>query len=205
MRQSLVQTVHITLVLLLTSPLLILFLLSTKKNIVLDVKRWSKLLKLPGDSDVINLLVLLSRYKEFRNLFYHRVRTGNLLAKILMRFFKIFYTELPTLGIWTDSIGPGLFIQHGVCTIIAADSIGENCSINQQVTIGYIDDINSPTIGDNVRITAGAKVLGGVKIGDNVTVGANAVVLKDVPNNCVVVGVPARIIRKDGVLVNQPL
>lgn len=199
-----VRTVHITL-LLLASPLLILFLLSTKQNIILDIKRWSKILKLTSDSDVINLLVLLSRYKEFRNLFYYRVRTGNPSAKILIHFFKIFYKELPTLGIWTDSIGPGLFIQHGVCTIIAADSIGENCSINQQVTIGYIDDVNRPTIGNNVRITAGAKVIGGVKIGDNVTVGANAVVLKDVPNNCVVVGVPARIVKKDGVQVNQQL
>lgn len=204
MRRSPVRTVHIVL-LLLTSPLLILFLLSTKQNIILDIKRWSKILKLTSDSNVINLLVLLSRYKEFRNLFYYRVRTGNPSAKILMHFFKIFYKELPTLGIWTDSIGPGLFIQHGVCTIIAADSIGKNCSINQQVTIGYSDDVNRPTIGDNVRITAGAKVIGGVKIGDNVTVGANAVVLKDVPNNCVVVGVPARIVSKDGVRVDQQL
>ena len=198
------RTVHITL-LLLTSPILLLFLLSTKQNIILDIKRWSKILKLTSDSDIINLLVLFSRYAEFRNLFYYRVRTGNQLAKILMYLFKIFYKELPTLGIWTDSIGPGLFIQHGVCTIIAADSIGKNCSINQQVTIGYSDDVNRPTIGDNVRITAGAKVIGGVKIGDNVTVGANAVVLKDVPNNCVVVGVPARIVKKDGVRVDQQL
>ncbi len=73
------------------------------------------------------------------------------------------------------------------------------------MTIGYSDDVSRPTIGDNVIITAGAKVIGGVKIGDNVTVGANAVVLKDVPNNCVVVGVPARIVKKDGVRVDQQL
>ena len=198
------RTVHITL-LLLTSPILLLFLLSTKQNIILDIKRWSKILKLTSDSDMINLLVLFSRYAEFRNLFYYRVRTENQLAKILMYLFKIFYKELPTLCIWTDSIGPGLFIQHGVCTIIAADRIGKNCSINQQVTIGYSDDVSRPTIGDNVIITAGAKVIGGVKIGDNVTVGANAVVLKDVPNNCVVVGVPARIVKKNGVRVDQQL
>ncbi len=122
-----------------------------------------------------------------------------------MNFFKIFYKECQTLVIYTKDIGPGLFIQHGICTIISADSIGENCWINQQVTIGYSDKTHRPIIGNNVMITAGAKIIGGVKIGDNVTVGANAVVVKDVPDNCVVVGVPAYIVKRNGVRVNEQL
>jgi serine O-acetyltransferase len=60
-------------------------------------------------------------------------------------------------------------------------------------------------IGDNVRIGAGAKVLGGITLGDNVSVGANAVVVKDVPPNCVVVGVPAYIVKRDGKRVRESL
>jgi serine O-acetyltransferase len=96
-----------------------------------------------------------------------------------------------------------LFIQHGICTIIAAKTIGENCFINQQVTIGYKDKMNSPTIGNNVVIASGSKVIGGVTIGDNVTIGANAVVVKNVPENCVVVGVPAYIIKRNRVRVKE--
>lgn len=75
--------------------------------------------------------------------------------------------------------------------------IGRHCFINQQVTIGYKGD-KAPEIGDNVQITCGAKVLGGVKIGNNVTIGANAVVVKDIPDNALAAGVPARVIRIDG-------
>ena len=95
----------------------------------------------------------------------------------------------------TGKIGGGLFIQHGFSTYIAAESIGENCWINQQVTIGYKDNTTPPVIGNNVTITCGAKVLGPITIADNVTIGANAVVVKDLPPNSVWGGVPARRIR----------
>lgn len=87
-----------------------------------------------------------------------------------------------------------MYIQHGFATIVTAESIGNNVWINQQVTIGY-NGASAPMIGDNVVIYAGAKIIGGVHIGNNVTVGANAVVTKDIPDNCVVAGVPARIIK----------
>ena len=87
-----------------------------------------------------------------------------------------------------------MYIQHGFATIVTAKSIGSNVWINQQVTIGHKGDA-SPIIGNNVRISCGAKVLGGVKIGNNVIIGANAVVVSDVPDNCVVAGVPAKIIK----------
>jgi len=112
---------------------------------------------------------------------------------------------MPTLYIYTKDIGPGLFIQHGFATIISAQKIGQNCWINQQVTIGFLNDTDRPTLGDNVTIYAGAKVLGNVSIGDNSIVGANAVVVKDVPQNCTVVGVPAYIVRRNGVKVREPL
>lgn len=71
--------------------------------------------------------------------------------------------------------------------------IGKNCTIYQQVTIGQ-ENGKAPEIGDNCILGAGSKIIGGVKIGNNVKVGANAVVVKDVPDNCTAVGVPARII-----------
>ncbi len=101
--------------------------------------------------------------------------------------------------ITTKTIGPGLFFLHGFSTIVSAKSIGNNCWINQQVTIGYTTPDGAPVIGDNVRIYAGAKVLGDITVGNNVIIGANAVVVKDVPENCTVVGVPAYIIKKNGV------
>jgi len=112
---------------------------------------------------------------------------------------------LSSLYIYADNIGKGLFIQHGFATIIAAKSIGENCWINQQVTIGYSNDTDMPTLGNGVTINAGAKVIGNVTIGDNSVVGANAVVVKNVPANCTVVGIPAYIVKRDGVRVNEKL
>jgi serine O-acetyltransferase len=109
------------------------------------------------------------------------------------------------ISIVDEVIGPGLFIQHGWATSIPAKKIGRNCWIGQHVTIGYLNDTDTPTIGNNVTIYAGAKILGNVRVGDNPTVGANAVVLEDVPENCTVVGVPAYIVRRNGVKVREPL
>jgi serine O-acetyltransferase len=116
-----------------------------------------------------------------------------------------FYRLRPLLFIWCPDIGPGLFLQHAWCTVISARKIGSNCWINQEVTIGHRGTEIGPTIGNNVSIRVGAKVLGDIRIGDNVTIGANAVVLKDVPDNCVVVGVPAYIVKRNGVRVHEPL
>jgi serine O-acetyltransferase len=76
-----------------------------------------------------------------------------------------------------------------------ANEIGKNCTIFHQVTIGYKKG-KCPTLGDNVRIYTGAVIIGGIKLGNNCTVGANSVVNKDVPENCTVAGVPARIINR---------
>ena len=73
--------------------------------------------------------------------------------------------------------------------------MGANCKIYQQVTIGYNGE-KAPSLGNNVTVCCGAKVIGGVTIGDDVIIGANAVVVKDIPNHCIVVGVPAKIIKR---------
>ena len=155
----------------------------------------------PGNAiQRIALFVRLMTFRaEYRNLFYHR---AGALGKVLAFLCR----PMPTLYIDTARIGPGLFIQHGFCTIIAAAEIGKNCWINQQVTIGFAKNATDcPTIGNNVTISAGAKVLGKVNIGENSKVGANAVVVKNVPANVTVVGVPAYIVKKDGLRVQLPL
>jgi serine O-acetyltransferase len=112
---------------------------------------------------------------------------------------------MDTLFINCQDIGAGFYIQHGFSTIITAKSIGKDCWINQQVTVGYNGKNNFPTIGDNVVIRAGAKVVGKITIGNNVKIGANAVVVKDVPENCTVVGVPAYIVKKNGIKTKEEL
>ena len=141
---------------------------------------------------------LMSFHPEFRNLFYYR--TG-----LAGRLFSPLCRPLPTLYITTPQIGPGLYIQHGFATIISARRIGRNAWINQQVTIGYRNREDAPVLGDDVTINAGAKVIGAVHVGDGAKVGANAVVVKDVPPRVTVVGVPARIVRRDGQRVDEAL
>lgn len=98
------------------------------------------------------------------------------------------------VAIWPESkIGPGLKIEHFGGIYIMAQ-MGKHCRISQQVTIGHIGGFKGggcPVLGDNVYIGAGAKVLGEIRIGNNVKIGANAVVIQDVPDNAIAVGVPA--------------
>ncbi len=131
-------------------------------------------------------------------------KSGGLLARIAsklacMLLFLMFGLEYTA----RLSIGPGLVILHPQGSVLGAGSIGANVTIYQQVTMGstvpdfVFDPALRPQVGDNVALTSGAKVIGGVKIGDDVIVGANAVVLQDVPANSLAVGVPARIISRD--------
>lgn len=89
-------------------------------------------------------------------------------------------------------------LQHGLHGIIVSHyaHIGKDAWIAQQVTIGQaINENVAPTLGDNVVIGAGAKIIGNVRIGNNVTIGANAVVVNDIPDNCICGGIPARVIK----------
>ena len=106
-------------------------------------------------------------------------------------------------------IGKGFVIDHGSGVVIGETAeIGDNCTIYQGATLGGTGkDVGKrhPTIGNNVMIGAGAKVLGPFYIGDNSKVAANAVVLKEIPENCTAVGIPAKVVRREGVKVESDL
>ena len=182
-------------------PHLALWMLGRNREIFQeDLVRWAKLQEKSAIGSrgkaIRFFLRMMPGTEELRSLFYYRFPAA--------RFLNPLAPRSPTLYLVTRDIGPGLFLQHGFATIVDAKSIGRDCWINQQVTVGYSGPGN-PVIGDNVTIRAGAKVLGGITIGDNVVIGANAFVAKDVPANCVVAGVPARIIRRGGRRVDEPL
>ena len=104
------------------------------------------------------------------------------------------------------TIGKGLFIDHGMGVVIGETAeIGDNCLLYQGVTLGGTGKDKGkrhPTLGDNVMVGAGAKVLGPFKVGNNVKIAANAVVLEAIPDNSTAVGVPARIVKLNGVKIN---
>lgn len=113
------------------------------------------------------------------------------------KFLALFARPLSLLDISsTAEIGGGLIVQHGCGTIIAPRKIGRNCWGNQGVTIGYTNENNCPVLGDNVTVYAVQRYWGNVHVGNNVTVAANAVVAKNVEGNCVVGGVPPKVIDK---------
>ena len=99
-------------------------------------------------------------------------------------------------------IGTGFFIDHGMGVVIGETAeVGDYVTLFQGVTLGGTGKERGkrhPTLGNHVVVGAGAKILGGIKIGDNVKIGANSVVLKNVPSNSTVIGVPARIIKSQG-------
>ena len=97
-------------------------------------------------------------------------------------------------------IGNGLFIDHGMGIVIGETAeIGDNCTIYHGVTLGGTGKESGkrhPTIGNNVLIGAGAKVLGPIRVGDNAMIGANSVVLRDIPPETTVTGIPGRMVRQ---------
>ncbi|NYH10652.1 serine O-acetyltransferase [Pseudomonas moraviensis] len=112
--------------------------------------------------------------------------------------FLIFNSYVPV----SASIGKGSIFAYGAIGVVlhANAKIGSGCVLGQGITIGAAEgfassEINKcPVIGDNCYISAGARIIGDIKIGNNCQIGASAVVLKDVPDNSVVVGIPARIV-----------
>lgn len=174
------------------APHIVVLLFSPARDLIFaDVARWSEIQHFGPTKSLMQRIVaflkLMTFFPEFRNIFYFR--TG-----IPGKLFQLLCRPLATLWINSKRIGPGLFIQHGYCTSISADEIGENCWINQLVVLGYTNDTDRPTIGNNVTILGGAKILGKIMIGDNSKVGPNSVVTRDVPPNVTVLGVPASII-----------
>lgn len=118
-------------------------------------------------------------------------KPASLLYHVLQKWIQIVAgIELPC----EVTIGPNFVIDHsGGIVISGYASFGANCRIRNGVVVGLarVSDPVAPSIGDNVDIGAGAKVLGGIRIGNNVSIGANAVVIRDVPDDHIAVGVPA--------------
>lgn len=171
-----------------------------------DIKRYTNSCK--GLNKIKKLLVLLVT-QEFLTIAIFRY--GKAVKKIKLPIIgfllRTVYFILNKIigeicsGILLDvgsEIDEGFQLGHFGGIYIKA-KIGKNCTIAQQVVVGYRGGFSGggvPTLGDNVYVGSGAKIIGSVKIGNNVKIGANAVVTTDIPDNCTAVGIPAKIIQK---------
>ncbi len=156
-----------------------------------------------------NWLEVLFCYPGLQALLLHRF--AHWLYRIGMPFVPRFISHLARFltGIEIHpgaQIGKGVFIDHGMGVVIGETAIvGDYSLIYQGVTLGGTGKESGkrhPTLGENVVVGGGAKVLGNIQIGNNVRIGAGSVVLQDVPSNCTVVGIPGRIVYRSGVKVN---
>ncbi|HEX9758981.1 MAG TPA: serine O-acetyltransferase [Nitrospiria bacterium] len=149
-----------------------------------------------------NLLEVLINYSGFHAILWHRLTHKLWLYKIpfLPRLLSQVVRLFTGIEIHPGAkIGPGFFIDHGMGVVIGETSeIGEDVTLFQGVTLGGTGKEKGkrhPSLGNRVVVGAGAKVLGGITVGDNVKIGANSVVLRSVPSDSTVVGIPGRIIR----------
>lgn len=139
--------------------------------------------------------------------FSHRLWRGN--RKLAARLLSAFARWLTNVDIHPGaSIGERFFIDHGAGVVIGETAeIGNDVTLYHGVTLGgttWNQIKRHPTLGDNVLVGAGAKILGAITLGNNVRVGANSVVVKDVPPCCTVVGIPGRIIQQKGLKIQEP-
>ncbi len=157
-----------------------------------------------------NLLEVWLCYPGVHAIIWHRIAHGlwkmhlKLIAKIISSLTRFFTGIEIHPG---AKIGPGFFIDHGMGVIIGETTeIGKNVTLYQGTTLGGTGKETGkrhPTLGDNVVVASGAKVLGPFKVGDRSKIGAGAVVLKEVPPDCTVVGIPGRIVRKNGIPISD--
>ena len=145
-----------------------------------------------------SLLSFLTYNKSFRTLFYHRI--GGISKLISWLAPGQVTLTIPK----TTKVGDGVLLFHSYGTILNAREIGEGCRIVCNITLGDKKG-KTPIIGKHVEILPGAVIAGDVTIGDNCVIGPNAVVYKSIPANCVVVGNPAYILKRDGVIVREQL
>ncbi|HXH02186.1 MAG TPA: serine acetyltransferase [Candidatus Competibacteraceae bacterium] len=170
-----------------------------------DFRRVSK----PHRPPLKRLFYALSNYGFLAIAVYRFGRAVNAVrVPVLGTLLRIVYFLAKTLievlfGISIDvnsRIGPGFYIGHFGGIVIHGD-LGRHCSVGQGVTIGSRGAGRSdgwPTLGDNVFVGAGAKIIGRIRVGNDVVIGANAVVVKDVPDGMLAVGVPARLRPRGG-------
>ena len=161
----------------------------------------------PAAKSVVEVLLC---YPGLHSILFHRVAHALYKRKLFItaRFISQISRFLTGIEIHPGAkIGEGLFIDHGSGVVIGETAeLGDNVTIYQGVTLGGTGKEKGkrhPTIGNNVVISSGAKVLGSFVVGDNVKIGAGSVVLKPVPPNCTVVGVPGRIVIRDGQKVTE--
>ena len=140
----------------------------------------------------------------------HAVLIHRLAHRLWRRGFKLAARVLAALGRFLTNvdihpgavIGRRFFIDHGAGVVIGETAeIGDDVTIYHGVTLGgtsWSPVKRHPTVGNRVLIGAGAKILGPITLGDNVRVGANSVVIRDVPSDCTVVGIPGRVVRRQG-------
>jgi len=157
------------------------------------------------DPAATNTLEVVLTYSGFHALLAYRVahRLRQWGMPLLPRLLSQLARWLTGIEIHPAAvIGRGFFIDHGMGVVIGETAeIGDDVTLFQGVTLGGTGKEHGkrhPTIGNHVVVGAGAKILGGIKVGDNVKIGANSVVLKSVPPNSTVIGVPARIIKAEG-------
>lgn len=170
------------------------------KNLSYDIKAI-----LERDPAARNGAEVFFLYSGFHALIWHRI--SNFLYRHKMKFLARMTSQLGRFFTGIEihpaaKIGRGLLIDHGMGVVIGETTvIGDNCTIYQGVTLGGTGKETGkrhPTIGNNVMIGSGAKVLGPFCVGDNAKIAAGAVVLSEVPANSTAVGVPARVVRIEG-------
>lgn len=190
-----------------------LHMIKSKKDLsfylVEDLKRFEKKPTLK-DWFLYNEAWYIYRYiKNLRFLEYYKNSDPNLLRKIL--FYLHFYRYKKQvfklkIDIKPNNLGPGFRLYHLGSLVRVKQNciIGKNCTMLPGVVIGNKNLENDNTwviIGDNCYLGLGVKIFGQVTIGNNVTIGANSVVTKDIPDNCVVSGIPAKIIKQNGIKI----
>lgn len=153
----------------------------------------------PAARSTLEIILL---YPHIKALFFYRI--AHFFYKLHCHFLAHLFSNFARNWVGIEihpgaQIGRGLLIDHGMGVVIGETAIiGDDCVIYQGVTLGgsgHMAIKRHPTIGNNCMIGSGAKVLGGITLGDNVKVGANTVVLKDIPSNVTVVGIPGKIVR----------
>jgi len=160
---------------------------------------------LKKDPAAKSLLEVILLYPGLHALIYHRIAHWFYVRKhfVIARWISQFARHRTGIEIHPGAkIGKGLFIDHGMGVVIGETAeIGDNVTIFHGVTLGGTGKEKNvkrhPTVGDNVVIGAGAKILGPIKIGNNAKIGANSVVLKDVPPYGTVVGIPGKVVKID--------